>query len=211
MTVLGLISGGNDGGVTVLAGELEQRSIEGDQRGIAFVGIGEQIAIANPLGGRLGGERRGRSSECGVEAVWLRIEFYARIAQPMLVHAPGLSEGERLLTHDGLVREQAQQADLGVPRKMSRASPGSNPNQCQASALCEWSFAERASQILRSGKIMRILVFRKAGAQPARSRYRRAGQTGAFLALLVDLLDSTDDERTEGCTRLLGPVAQPVV
>ncbi len=124
-------SAGDDGRVAVLAGDIEQRSVEGDHCRIALLGIGEQVAIANPLRCAFRRERRCRSPECGVQAAWFGIEFHAWVVEPSFVHRPSLLEGQRLFAHDGFVREKAQQADLGIARedepRLAREQPEPMP------------------------------------------------------------------------------------
>ena len=102
------ISARHHDGITPLARVLIQGLIKRNKRGLQGVRGGEEPTVADPFGGRPGPERLGDAAKLCVRISRLGVEIDPRIGKPPVVYAPCLTEGQRLLTHDGLIGQQAE-------------------------------------------------------------------------------------------------------
>ena len=103
--------------MALLPGEVAERMVEGDKAGVRGLREGQQPAIANPLGGGLGGEGFRGLSKGGFRLPWFGREFHARVFEPSVIDGPRFAQRERLLAHHHIVGEQAQQPKLCVSGK----------------------------------------------------------------------------------------------
>ena len=95
-------SRGNDSAVAVFAGQPAEPMVEGDQRGLNFLGIGEKNTISDCFCRRLRGERLGHVAERRVQIARLGIKFHPRVFELLVVDSPGFTEGHGSISHPSL-------------------------------------------------------------------------------------------------------------
>ena len=103
--------------MALLAGEVAERLIEGDKAGMRGLREGQQPAIADPLGGGLGGEGFSGLSKGGFHGARIGKKLNKRVFEPAVIDSPRFAQRESLLAHHHIVGEQAQQPKLCVSGK----------------------------------------------------------------------------------------------
>ena len=91
--------------MTLLSGEVTERLVEGDKAGVRGLREGQQPAIADPLGGGLGGEGFGGLSKGSFHGTGIGKKLNKRVFEPTVKDRPCVAQGVNPITHYGGVGE----------------------------------------------------------------------------------------------------------
>ena len=111
------LSVGPECGVALLSGEVAESLVEGDKAGVRGLREGQQPAIADSLGGGLGGEGFRGLSKGSFHGARIGKKLNKRVFEPTVKDCPCVAQGVNPLTHYGGVGEQAEETDLGIAGK----------------------------------------------------------------------------------------------